>query len=143
MARKTRVATKIGRETKAGFVSADIQVPDVPDYVVVELRYASPIAFSAAKFAAPAAAAPQAETLNDVLAKYDIKTIRSHFGLPSPVVKKRVEIAATLPPEPEPKRFAKKGVDTTFIHSGFVQILPKRSGDGQGHHRRGGGGKRQ
>jgi subtilisin family serine protease len=129
MARKTRVATKIGRETKAGFVSADIQVPDVPDYVVVELRYASPIAFSAAKFAAPAAAAPQAETLNDVLAKYDIKTIRSHFGLPSPVVKKRVEIAATLPPEPEPKRFAKKGVDTTFIHSGFVQILPKRSGD--------------
>src|SRR5215475_5295461 len=114
MARKTRVATKTGRETKAGFVSADIQVPDVPDYVVVELRYESPIAFSAAKFAAPAAAAPQAETLNDVLAKYDIKTIRSHFGLPSPVVK---------------KRFAKKGVDTTFIHSGFVQILPKRSGD--------------
>ena len=55
--------------------------------------------------------------------------MRSHFGLPSPAIKARVEVAATLPPEPEPKKFAKKGMDTEFIQSGFVQVVPKKSSD--------------
>ena len=71
----------------------------------------------------------QAETLNNVLAKDHIETMRSHFGLPSPAIKARVEVAATLPPEPEPKKFAKKGMDTEFIQSGFVQVVPKKSSD--------------
>ncbi len=129
MAKKQKTASQTGRETKAGFVSADIAAPDIPDYVVVELRYETPIAYSPSKFRAPAAAAPQADTLNDALAKYDIKTLRSHFGLPSSVIQRRVEVAATLPPEPEPKKFAKKGMDEEFIHSGFVQVVPSRSGD--------------
>ena len=117
MATKRPVVSQTGRNTKAGFVSTEIEAPDVPDYVIVELRYESPVAFTRSRFSAPAAAAPQADTLNNVLAKYDIETLRSHFRLPSPAIKSRIEVAATLPPEPEPKKFAKKpkanGLDRT------------------------------
>ena len=130
MAKRTKkVSSQTGRETKAGFVSTEIEAPDIPDYVVVELRYESPVAFTRSRFAAPAAAAPQADTLNNVLAKYDIEAVRSQFGLPAAAVRGRVEVAATLPPEPEPKKFAKKGMDTEFIQSGFVQIVPKKTSD--------------
>src|SRR5687768_18566015 len=117
MASKKKVRSSTGRETKAGFVSTDIEAPDIPDYVVVELRYESPVAFSASKFSAPAAAAPQAESLNNVLAKYDIAALRSHFGMKPAEVKKRTAIAATLPSEPDPEKFAGKGMDTEFIQS--------------------------
>jgi subtilisin family serine protease len=129
MAKKRKSAGPIGRETKAGFASADFETPDIPDYVVVELRYESPIAFTASRFAAPAAGERQADSLNDVLAKFDIRTMRSHFGLPATAVRSRVEIAAALPSEPEPKKFAKKGMDTDFIQSGFVQVVPKKGSD--------------
>ena len=112
-------------------MSVDVEAPDIPDYVVVELRYESPVAYSRAQVR-PLRPPPrrQAETLNNVLAKYDIETMRSHFGLAgSPAIKARVEVAATLPPEPEPKKFAKKGMDTEFIQSGFVQVVPKKSSD--------------
>jgi subtilisin family serine protease len=127
--RKKKVRARTGQETKAGFVSTSVEAPDIPDYVVVELRYESPVAFSTTKFAAPAAAAPQAESLNNVLEKYDIKTMRSQFGLPISTARNRVEVAATLPKEPDPKKFAKKGMDAEFIQSGFVQVVPKKSGD--------------
>ena len=127
--KRKKSASGTGHETKAGFVSTDFETPDIPDYVVVELRYESPVAFSTSRFAAPAAAAPQADVLNDVLAKYDISTMRSHFGLPLSSVKDRIEVAATLPKEPEPKKYAKRGMDTEFIQSGYVQVVPKNSGD--------------
>ena len=113
-------APRTGQETKAGFISTELKTPDIPDYVVVELRYESPVAFTRSKFAAPADGASQAETLNNVLAKYDIQTLQSHFGLPASAVKARIDVAACLPPEPEPKKYAKKGMDTEFIESGFV-----------------------
>ena len=47
MAKKRTVARPTGRQTKAGLVSADVEIPDIPDYVVVELRYESPVAFTA------------------------------------------------------------------------------------------------
>jgi len=97
--------------------------------VVAELRYEAPVAFTAARFAAPAEAAPQADSLNEVLAKFDIAAMRSHFGLPTSAVRSRIEVAAALPAEPDPKKFAKKGMDTEFIESGFVQVVPKRSAD--------------
>lgn len=129
MAKKKKVVSQTGRDTKAGFVSTGIETPDVPDYVVLELRYESPVAFSKSRFSAPGAAAPQADTLNNVLAKYDIRTLRSHFDLPSAAIRSRVEIAATLPTEPEPGKYAKKGMDTEFLQSGFVQVIPKNSSD--------------
>ena len=129
MATKKSSKGQTGMETKEGYVSTQFEVPDVPDYVVVELRYESPVAYSASKFSAPAAAAPQADTLNAVLAKYDIRAMRSHFGLKSSEVKERVQVAATLPPEPNPEKFAKKGMDSDFIRSGFVQVVPAKSSD--------------
>ena len=64
---KRTAACPTGRETRAGFLSSDVETPDTPDYVVVELRYESPVAFTASKFVAPAAGERQAETLNNVL----------------------------------------------------------------------------
>lgn len=121
--------SQIGQQTKAGFVPAEFETPEIPDYVIVELRYESPVAFTASKFAAPAAAEPQAASLNKTLEKYDIASMRSHFGMSSKAIRSRIEVAATLPPEPNPEAFADKGMDTDFIHSGFVQVVPEKSGD--------------
>jgi subtilisin family serine protease len=128
-AKKSKPSSHLGRTTAAGLVPAGISETDVPDYVVVELRYEAPVAFSATKFAAPAAAEPQADSLNRILGKFDIKTIRSQFSLPQETIRSRVAVAATLPAEPEPKRYAKKGMDTDFIESGFVQVVPKSGAD--------------
>ncbi|MEK6406266.1 MAG: S8 family serine peptidase [Acidobacteriota bacterium] len=129
MPKKQKAKVQTGQQTKEGFVGTRFEAPDVPDYVVVELRYESPVAFTASRFAAPAAAAPQSEKLNEVLAKYDVAAIRSHFGLKSAAVRARVGIAAALPPEPDPDKFKDKGMDTEFIQSGFVQVVPKNSRD--------------
>ena len=122
---RRRIARGTGRHTKAGFVSTDFEAPDIPDYVVVELRYESPVAFSRSKFAAPAAAAPQADTLNNVLANTTSAPCAPTSVLPARRSGRRVEVAATLPQEPEPKKFAKKGLDAEFIQSGFVQVVPE------------------
>lgn len=129
MAKKKSTSSQTWQQTKAGFVSTGFEAADVPDYVVVELRYEAPVAFTASKFAAPAAAAPQADALNRTLEKYDIAAVRSHFGLSSKVIRARVEVAGTLPVEPNPSAFADKGMDTDFIHSSFVQVLPKKNSD--------------
>ena len=72
-ARKRRAArgrkSAQGIRTKAGFMSAEIAEADIPDYVVAELRYEAPVAFSARRFAAPEAAAPQADSLNRALGR--------------------------------------------------------------------------
>ena len=128
-ARVSKSSGQPGKKTSAGFVPAAISDADISDYVVVELRYEAPVAFSASGFAAPAAAEPQADSLNRILEKFDIKTVRSHFQLPQTAIKSRVEVAATLPPEPDPKRFAKRGMDTDFIQSGFAQVVPKAGAD--------------
>lgn len=127
--KKAKSTSHSGQKTKAGFIPAGVSASDIPDYVVVELRYEAPVAFGASKFAAPAAAAPLAESLNNTLAKFDIAAMRSHFGLPPSAVKARVQVAATLPPEPDPKAFAAKGMDAEFIESGFVQVVPKSNSD--------------
>ncbi|WP_108515926.1 S8 family serine peptidase [Bradyrhizobium algeriense] len=122
-ARKSRSTS--ATKTRAGFVSTATADTDIPDYVVVELRYEAPVAFTATRFAAPAAAEPQAASLNEVLSKFDIKTMRSQFHLPADTIRSRVEVAAKLPSEPQPARFAKRGMDADFIQSGFVQVVPK------------------
>jgi subtilisin family serine protease len=127
--KKAKSTSHSGQKTKAGFIPAGVSASDIPDYVVVELRYEAPVAFGASKFAAPGAAAPQAESLNNTLAKFDIAAMRSHFGLSSAAIKSRVEVASTLPAAPDPKKFADKGMDKEFIESGYVQVVPKSSGD--------------
>ena len=131
MAKKASIkgTSRTGQLTRQGFLSTQLEAADTPDYVVVELRYESPVAYTGTKFAAPAAAAPQADTLNQTLSKYGIASMRSHFGQTAKDVRARIEVASTLPPEPLPSRFAKKGMDSDFIHSGFVQIVPKKGTD--------------
>src|SRR5918999_1040670 len=127
--RSARPGGLTGQETKAGYVSARIEPPDVPDYVVVELRYESPVAYTPSGFRAPEAAAPQADSLNTVLARYEIDRVRSQFGLKPRDIRSRIEVAAALPPEPSPARYADRGMDTTFFQSNFAQVVPKRSRD--------------
>jgi subtilisin family serine protease len=128
MARRSARRLVTGVQTRQGFLSAPVAEPDVPDYVLVELRYESPVAFTRSRFVAPAAAEPQAHALNQVLAKFDVEAVRSHFGLPAETVRARPEVARTLPAAPSPKRFARR-MDTAFVQSGFVQVVPRRGRD--------------
>src|SRR6188474_2878168 len=109
--------SRTGVETKAGFQSAAIGEADVPDYVVAELRYASPVAFTAEKFVAPVEAEPQAEKLNSVLAKYEITTMRSHFGLKASVVRERIAVATNLTPKASAESITRQGVEESFFQS--------------------------
>jgi hypothetical protein len=123
---------KMNKESKEGYVSARFKTPELPDYVVVQLRYESPAGFPASKFSAPAATEAQAFSLNSVLERYRAVSLRSHFGLRFDSIRTRVEVAGTLPPEPPVAAIREKVVDPTeFIHSGFVQVVPKYSGDAE------------
>ena len=95
---RTKSRSTGATRTKAGFVSTATDDADIPDYVVVELRYEATVAFSAKRFAAPAAAEPQADSLNEVLSKFDIKSMRSQFDLPADAIRSRVEVAAVRAP---------------------------------------------
>ncbi len=115
--------------SKAGFTIAQFERTDIPDYVVAELRYESPVAYTTARFAAPAVGANQARGLNDVLAKFEIAAVRSQFGFKSAQVRSRLGLATALPAQPSAKVLDAKGADAEFRQSGFVQIVPKRGQD--------------
>jgi Subtilase family len=114
-----------GRVTRAGYVSADVEAPPTPDYVVVELKDQAPVAPSGSRFAAPAAAAAEAEDLNRVLARFGIRAVRPQFRLPAAALRRRVEVATA--------RGARSGArargESEFRQSSFVQIVPRRSAD--------------
>jgi subtilisin family serine protease len=129
MAKRRARRPATGQLTRQGFVSAPVAEADVPDYVVAELRYESPVAFTRSKFVAPESAAPQADSLNQVLEKFDIAAVRSHFGLAAETVRARPETASRLPAAATAARFARRGLDSTFIQSGFVQVVPRRGQD--------------
>ena len=69
MARRTRRSARPLKLGRHGFTTAPFETPDIPDYVVAELRYESPVAFTRSRFAAPAAGEDHADRLNTVLAK--------------------------------------------------------------------------
>lgn len=119
------------RLSKAGFAVEPFERerPAIPDYVVAELRYESPVTYTASRFAAPAATRDQANRLNNVLAKFDIASMRSQFGQDAAQVRNRLGLAAALPSQPSARVLEAKGADAEFRQSGFVQIIPKRSQD--------------
>ncbi|HJQ59255.1 MAG TPA: hypothetical protein VJ890_20280, partial [Vineibacter sp.] len=129
MARKRTTSRKRPTTSGVGFISASYETPDIPDYVVAELRYDRPVAFTTAAFAAPAAGADDASRLNNVLSRFDIASVRSQFGMKVADVRDRLELAAALPEDPSARMLNAKGADAAFRQSGFVQIVPKRSGD--------------
>ena len=129
MARRKSVKRKLPKLGKEGFVTSTFATPGVADYVVAELRYESPVAYTKSRFVAPAVGADDANRFNQVLEKFAIKEIRSQFGFPAAQVRKRVQLAAALPSDPSTNILKAKGADAEFRQSGFVQIVPKRSED--------------
>ncbi len=115
--------------SKQGFTVAHFESPGVKDYVVAELRYESPVAYTTSRFAAPAAGKTHAGRLNDLLAKFAIASVRSQFGMKPAAVRDRLELAAALPAQPTAKILAAKGADAQFRQSSFVQLVPKRAED--------------
>lgn len=126
MAKKAKKSARTAQQSRQGFVSTKVEPPDTPDYVVVELRYESPIAYTTSRFVAPQSSAPDADSLNSVLEKFDIAAVRSHFGLKAPEVRARLEVAAALPPEPEPLRFSGTSSASPIV-TGSVACLQGRA----------------
>ena len=123
---KSKKSASLGRMTSHGFVSADVEEPP-PEYVIAELRYEAPVAFTGAKFAAAAAGKDQAEALNAVLARHSVAALRPHFPVGRAAVRERAAVAAALPPGASTKAVANKADDLSeFIQSGFVQVIPKK-----------------
>lgn len=128
------MAKRRSKKTGSGYSSGDYNLPDIPDYVIAELKYEAPVAFTGSGFDAPAAvgvaaADDMAANLNQVLEKYAIGSIRSHFGLSDTIIAGRAAAASTLRAASTSKTLAKKGLESEFIHSGFVQIMPKSAKD--------------
>jgi subtilisin family serine protease len=129
MARKRGITKTRQKALKPGFTTERFEAPDLPDYVVAELRYEAPLAFTTSNFVAPAAATDDASRLNNILARFDVASVRPQFGMRRSDVRKRIELAAALPTEPSAEVLKKKGADTEFRQSGFVQIVPKKRAD--------------
>jgi subtilisin family serine protease len=97
-----------------------------PDYVVVELRYESQVAFAPATmaFSAPAAQEDAKNSLNKILEDFDVKLAASHFGMK----KKQLDLRAVAAPTPAMVE-GKAPVSDEFALSGFVQIQLKNPKD--------------
>jgi subtilisin family serine protease len=129
MARKRGITKTRQKALRPGFTAGRFEAPDVPDYVVAELRYEVPLAFTTSTFVAPAAATDDASRMNNILARFDVASVRPQFGMRLSDVRQRIELAAALPAKPSAKVLKEKGADTEFRQSGFVQIVPKKRAD--------------
>jgi subtilisin family serine protease len=114
------MADKKQKTAGPGLAPIAIKTPKVADYVIVELRHDSQVAFSANHFEAAPAREREATSLNETLAKFKVRKFASHFGMkPSAIHQRAVAAPASL------------GVPVTaeFAHSGFVQVVPQNSKD--------------
>src|SRR5712691_10513628 len=103
---------KKAKKSDAQFAIDRYDLPDVPDYVVAELKYESPVTFSPSTFSAPAAGERSASGLNSILSKFAIHKVRSHFDLSAATITARAAAASGLPEAPTSKVLAKKGLGT-------------------------------
>jgi hypothetical protein len=108
------------KKAAAGYMSAPVKMPKLPDYVVAEMRYDSKIAYTSRGFTAPSEVEKDAASLNKVLDGFKVKRIGSHFDLKSTEIKPR---STDAPPSLKVKPSG------DFIHAGFVQIIPKNAKD--------------
>src|SRR5262249_45232848 len=126
MPKKTK--NQRGQKTKQGYISTAFKTPDLPDYVIAELKYESPVAFAATGFTASADGEAQASSLTRVLSNYDIAAVRSHFGKKREQVSHRIDVARALPARAAAAIEA-KDLDADFVQSSYVQIVPKKRDD--------------
>ena len=106
--------------TEPGFTSPGFFEPKLPDYVIVELRHDSRLAFSAAGFAGPGDTRRRASDLNKVLESFSVKRTESHFGMKRAQIDQRVTAAPASLAEP---------VSAEFAQSGFLQLYPGKDKD--------------
>ncbi len=120
MPKKRTSGSRKSRKFDPGYLVADIRTPHTLDYVVVELRHDSRVAYSAAGFQAPAEKEVDSRVVNRILERFRVRDVQSHFGCSKAEVSQRVTRA--------PSRLGVK-VTAEFAHGGFVQIRPSRKKD--------------
>jgi len=109
-----------GEKKRHGFQLGEFQIPEIPDYVIAELRYDSSVAIEpSGKLFAPRAAEPRANEINQVLSRFALKRVGPHFDLPEKKLASRTR-AIALP---------RAKVSADFAQSGFMQIIPKNPKD--------------
>ena len=114
------MAAKLAQVSSAGFVNSGIAEPKGPDYIIVEMRHDSRVAYSPAGFSAAADVEPAATELNRILESFNVKSVGSLFGMRERQIRQRVTAApASLD----------VAVSADFAQSGFMQILPRRDQD--------------
>lgn len=114
------MAAKLAPLSDAGFVNPGVAEPKGPDYVIVEMRHDSRVAYSPAGFLAAADVQPAATALNGILESFNVRRVGSLFGMKERQIRRRVTAA--------PSSLRAK-VSAEFAHSGFMQILPRRDQD--------------
>ena len=114
------MADKKSKRMGPGYTFSPIKIPKIPDYVIVELRHDSQVAFTAARFEAAPARETEASSLNNTLAKFKVRKFGSHFGMKTAAVHKRAVAAPASLNVP---------VTAEFAHSGFVQVVPQNPKD--------------
>ncbi|MBL8324219.1 MAG: S8 family serine peptidase [Rubrivivax sp.] len=103
-----------------GFQLGEFHAPDVPDYVVAELRYDSGLVVTRGGIAAPSAASEaRGRGLNETLAAFDLERVGPHFELPQRVLATRSRAVTR----------SRERVSAGYAQSGFVQVVPKRGKD--------------
>jgi len=108
------------RKPDPGYLFSKIETARTDDYVVVELRHDSRIAYSSAGFEGSADTEKNSRALNRTLGRFGAKGLQSHFACTKAEVAQRVTKA--------PARLGIK-VSADFAHGGFAQVQPRRKKD--------------
>ena len=122
MAKKTkarsskRSSAKRKKLVEPGFAAFGFEPAKTDEYVIVELKHTSRVAYSAAGFEGPDAVEPELSSLNKVLERYPVKQIDSHLGASRSQIRARVTAAPADLATP---------VTSEFATSGFVRVIPK------------------
>jgi subtilisin family serine protease len=114
-------------------------LPKHRDYIVVELKYETPVVAEQknARFVGKDEGEQDAEKLNGVIAKFGILGVRNQFPLRPKAVRQSLEVATKLPDIPMASAVARKIATVTkkdldvssFFKSNFVAVVPKNAAD--------------
>ena len=103
-----------------GFQLGEFHVPEIPDYVIAELRYDSSVAIErSGRLVAPQATEANANQINQLLSSFALKRVSPHFELPEKKLVSRTR-GITAP---------KAKVTADYAQSGFIQIVPENPKD--------------
>lgn len=117
----SKISTTKGKKpVHAGFLASGLAPAKADDYVIVELKHNSQVAYSASGFEGPDSVASKLSSLNKVLEGHPVKSFGAHLGASRNQVRARVAAAPGDLTTP---------VTSEFATSGFVRVVPKNSED--------------